>query len=572
MEIGTTAKKLQKGTEFLPKIWKYRTGDSMSRKIPDSNQKEMMDIDELLQNLINDYTANKQQMLINMRRGSISKEMFLQDAKKHVKMHYKVPEEQIQQLIDNFEQYIFGYSRLSYLIDDLDISDIRCVGFDNIRVKKLGKRMESGISFRSEKEYRQFVDFVATKNQVSISNLNAIQRFTDTDSHPNFILRFTISMPIVNTYSEPYLCIRKVPKHFPTIKDLIRKDMLDQDTAEILVSRFGEGSTLICGSNSSGKTTLLNALKETLPDDMSVLVAQQADELTTQQHPDMMFLHSLPGTAESQMNYDLKNISIAGLTMDVDFFIVGEVKGEEAMYLLNAAYTGQICAATVHAPDARKGIDKIVDYAMYSSRYSRNELMKMMDCFSTVIYMEHYKVKQVYQVDGWDETRKTLIYTAIKDYGEKEVEEKQQQTCMLQWSAVATKEYNEAIEILNEKQDSKALAVLYREAEQKNAVACDALGQMYEKGYLVEQNQEKAHEYYYMALTGYIECLMCPGYIGMTAYLNYRVGSMLLTGEGTAINPEAARTYLIKAANMGNSKAQKILEERGGIGEWWDTK
>ena len=66
---------------------------------------------------------------------------------------------------------------------------------------------------------------------------------------------------------------------------------------------------------------------------MAILVAQQADELTTLFHPDMMFLHSLPGTSESSVNYDLKHISIAGLTMDVDFFIIGEVKGGEALYL-----------------------------------------------------------------------------------------------------------------------------------------------------------------------------------------------------------------------------------------------
>ena len=78
----------------------------------------------------------------------------------------------------------------------------------------------------------------------------------------------------------------------------------------------------IPGPSGSGKTTLLNALKETLPDDMAILVAQQADELTTLFHPDMMFLHSLPGASESSVNYDLKHISIAGLTMDVDFFFI----------------------------------------------------------------------------------------------------------------------------------------------------------------------------------------------------------------------------------------------------------
>ncbi len=165
--------------------------------------------------------------------------------------------------------------------------------------------------------------------------------------------------------------------------------------------------------NSSGKTTLLNALKETLPDNMAVLVTQQADELTTLMHPDMMFLHSLPGTTESKVSYDLKHISIAGLTMDVDCFIIGEIKGEEALYLLNAACTGQLCAATIHASSADRAADKLVDYAMYESRYARDELMRMMDCFQTVVYMEHFKVRQIYACKGWDEKSRKLLYESL---------------------------------------------------------------------------------------------------------------------------------------------------------------
>ena len=234
------------------------------------------------------------------------------------------------------------------------------------------------------------------------------------ESHPDFILRFTLSMPLVNTCSEPYLCIRKVPKTFPQIKELIEKNMMDQATAELLIQRFREGSTLICGGNSSGKTTLLNALKETLPDDVAVLVTQQADELTTRFHPDMMFLHSLPGAGESQVSYDLKHISIAGLTMDVDFFIIGEVKGGEALYLLNAAYTGQICAATIHAPSAEQGLwISLWIMPCMKADVPGDELMKMMDCFQTLIFMERYRVKEIFACRGWNEKTKSLNYERI---------------------------------------------------------------------------------------------------------------------------------------------------------------
>lgn len=344
----------------------------------------------------------------------MSRDVFLEEAGQYVTDHFGMTGPEKEELLEAFEQYIFGYSRLSPLIDDPGISDIRVVSYNNIRIKREGRRMNSDVAFQSEREYRQFIDYVATKNQVNISNLNAIQRFTDAESHPDFILRFTVSMPLVNTYTEPYLCIRKVPKNFPRMKDLIAANMMDEETARLLVQRFRQGSTLICGGNSSGKTTLLNALKETLPDNMAILVAQQADELTTRYHPDMMFLHSLPGNGESQISYDLKNISIAGLTMDVDFFIVGEVKGAEALYLLNAAYTGQLCAATIHAPSADKAPDKLVDYAMYESRYSRDELMKMMDCFQTLVFMEHYRVQQIFVGKGWDREARNLRFERIR--------------------------------------------------------------------------------------------------------------------------------------------------------------
>lgn len=375
--------------------------------------KRRISVEEGLQSLVNDYITQKQASLIQMKKGILGKEEFLEEAAQHIKLHYSVDRKQQEQIVKSFEQYIFGYSRLSPLIDDPEISDIRIIGYDCIRIKRKGRRMDAGIAFLDEKEYRQFIDYIATKNQVNTSHLNAIQRFTDIESHPDFILRFTLSMPLVNTYNQPYLCIRKVPKAFPQIGELVERGMCEKETAELLVKRFRQNSTLICGGNSSGKTTLLNALKETLPDDMAILVAQQADELTTKFHPDMMFLHSLPSVAESQVNYDLKHISIAGLTMDVDFFIVGEVKGDEALYLLNAAYTGQICAATIHAPSADRAPDKLVDYAMYGSRYSRDELMKMMDCFKTLVFMEHYKVKEIFECKGWNEKRRELAYERI---------------------------------------------------------------------------------------------------------------------------------------------------------------
>ena len=158
-------------------------------------------MEEDLQRLVEDFLTQKQILLVQVKKGILSKEQFLREVLKHIEQNYHLPVEKQADLLKEFEQYVFGYSRLSPLMDDGSISDIRVVSHDCIRIKREGKRMDAGIAFASEKEYRQFIDYIATRNQVNISNLNAIQRFTDTESHPDFIFRFTLSMPIVNTYS-----------------------------------------------------------------------------------------------------------------------------------------------------------------------------------------------------------------------------------------------------------------------------------------------------------------------------------------------------------------------------------
>ena len=363
--------------------------------------------DDIFKNLIIEYASSRMDLIIKLRQKRITDEEFMAYVDESLKK-IDADTEVIDQARLMFYQYVFRYFRLTPLMEDPEISDIHCIAYNKIRIKKRGKRQEADVQFASNQEYREFIDRVATQNGVNISNLNAIQRFADDETDKNFILRFTLITPIVTTYGNPYLIIRKFPKNFPEISDLVQEKFMSQQLADTLVDRFRTGSTLICGGNSDGKSTLLNALKETLPEDMAVMVAQQADELTTKHHPDMIFLHSLSESAESAVKYDLEQLSIASLTMDVDFFIIGEVKGTEAMYLTSAA--------TVHSLSAQAAPEKIVDYALQASgnKYNRAELLKMIaDCYHTVINVKDYKVYEVLEIDGWDDVTQSIKYKSL---------------------------------------------------------------------------------------------------------------------------------------------------------------
>lgn len=348
--------------------------------------------------ILNMYTREKDKsdLLFSVREGTETKENFKINVINTIKQYFpNETDEEIEETANAILHNLLEYNVLTDLIYDPSISDIKVHDYNHIIIKRKGIHEVSDVSFDSEEDYLRFIDGVITRNRVNASTQNAIQRFTDTKSIDGYLLRFTLITTFLTTDKKYKLVIRKVPLDFMDMDDLVKAEMLTPEMREHLKGVWQEGSVLICGANASGKTTLLNAMKEEIPFEKSVLVIQQAEELTTKNHPDMLFLHSFEGVGENAVRYDLKDLSIAGLTLDIDYFIIGEVKGAEAAYLLNASYTGSICGATVHANSSKTALDKIVDYALYASSYSKPELMAMLAGFKTIIFVKNFKVREI---------------------------------------------------------------------------------------------------------------------------------------------------------------------------------
>ena len=375
-----------------------------------------MKIKDLYSVLMGIYTKDRYQVVYDVKNGIKTVDEFKTDVKDFCKEYYATEdEENINQVANELANNLFGYSILTEYINDKEITDIKVHRWNNIILKRNGKKYKAEKVFDSVDQYNRFIGTVTVRNKINASNVNAISRFTDDSSIDDVILRFTLITPLLTTDANYELIIRKVPKDFSLLDELCeKKKMMPPEVCEYVKESWKRGSVLICGANSSGKTTLLNALKEEIPHDKSVLVAQQAEELTTHTHPDMIFLHTFEGRGDSEVAYNLLDLSIAGLTMDIEYFIIGEIKGAEASALLNASYTGHICGATIHANSSSTALDKLTDYALMGSKYTKEEFMKMLTTFKTVIFMKDFEVAEISEVMAYEngEIKYRPIYRA----------------------------------------------------------------------------------------------------------------------------------------------------------------
>ena len=98
---------------------------------------------------------------------------------------------------------------------------------------------------------------------------------------------------------------------------------------------------------------------------------------------------------------------------ELDYFIIGEIKGEEAKYFINSVYTGSSCWASVHGSSTKAALPKIADYAMYDTKYSREDLLQMLTSLKVIVFIKDFQIAEISEVQGWDSEKQEIIYKKI---------------------------------------------------------------------------------------------------------------------------------------------------------------
>lgn len=316
-------------------------------------------------------------------------------------------------MMERINLAIFGYDVVQPLIDNPETTDIKICGPYDIRVRVHGKAYKSNATFLDENDLFRFVEGLSIRNRVDIF---AHPVLTFTDAHDeNYILRFTVSSPMVNSVAYPYLHIRKVSKTKKYFDDLINEGMLNEDIKLYLIDRAKASRGIVfAGPPGSGKSTILNAFIEHIPKTRESLVIQENDELFTEQSG-FMFKHVTHGF-KGEPVCTLEDLGKMALVEGCNEFIIGEVKGGEMRYAMTLINAGGYAALTVHSTNAYETMDKLADLVKYGSSYSFDEARRMLKTFDTVVYLEGYKVREILEVNGYDDDTHSYKYVNIYRY------------------------------------------------------------------------------------------------------------------------------------------------------------
>ena len=344
--------------------------------------------------------------------------MLMNRAKEFIEFNYQraVPEVK-KQLLDMFQQCVFGYYVLTSLIIEKDVSDIKVLSFDHIVVKANGERYVADVSFFSEDDYRSWYERIHRIHRLGRADEFALGHCTDRKGVDAFYLRIDVQHSCITSTEKNNIHIRKMPKEKLTWDYLKENGMLDDEMMEYLSDRISAGfGFLISGRGGSGKSTLLNNMVDWIPFNQSILVSQESDELYSNIHPQIQFEHTMTVRKNDVItDFTLEDELRLGLLQDIDNFIIGEIKGGEALHVFTTAMsTGARFFGTIHSNDARSSVTRLAQCARYVSDYPMETLEEMLTCMPFVlIHMSHFSIDEIVEIDGWDETNRRLIFTQV---------------------------------------------------------------------------------------------------------------------------------------------------------------
>lgn len=310
-----------------------------------------------------------------------------------------------------------NYDILTELLDDKNVSEIMINSYDEIFIDKNGKYLRWDRKFESKEQLENIIQQIVGKINriVNVSNPIVDARLYDGS-------RVHIVLPPI-AIKGATVTIRKFPERI-TMKKLIEYGSLDQDTAEFLKELVKSGYNIfISGGTGSGKTTFLNALSEFIPKEDRVITIEDSAELNISHVDNLVSLETRDKNVEGEGEINMQMLIRAALRMNPDRIVVGEVRGKEALDMLQAMNTGHDGSlSTGHANSSYDMLSRLETMVLMAENLPllaiRQQISSSIDILIHLVKLknkkrivyeiteleelsgENYKTNKLYEYDG----------------------------------------------------------------------------------------------------------------------------------------------------------------------------
>src|SRR5205085_11819062 len=254
---------------------------------------------------------------------------------------------------------IVGLGPLEPFVRDPDVTEIMGNGHDTIYVERAGKLYWSGAKFYDDRQLRWIIDKIVTKvgRRIDEASPYVDARLPD-GSRVNAIIP-----PLA--VDGPALTIRKFAADPYDAEDLVSFGTISEPVSKFLEACVrGRVSILVSGGTGAGKTTTLNVLSSFIPSDERIITIEDAAELRLQQ-PHVVRLEQRPPNIEGRGEVNIRDLVRNSLRMRPDRIVVGEVRGGEALDMLQAMNTGHDGPISpIHANSPRDSLSRLETVTM----------------------------------------------------------------------------------------------------------------------------------------------------------------------------------------------------------------
>jgi len=355
------------------------------------------DINTLVSNITFDILKDCPGLVADVANGLVEKAVLEKAVIKNIdrhKYHFGLFREQ---LIRKVFDFMFGYGELQQYIEDESISDIDGTKFNEFVIKRNGVRQKVDINFGNERIFDTYCKLIAIRNGGILNENDSHCRVTD----ERYRLRINVSIKPRNI-SSPAISIRKHRMNSYTLHDLLCLGMMDEDTFNLIKRLAASDATVIfCGKGAAGKTTLMRAFVNSLPEMERVLIVESDAEI----YPTKPYCieQRVKKQNEGGRQVTLRDLVRDGLTMSLDTYCIGEITGDEAWEFVKAAFTGHRGIATTHSESAEDAFGRLLTLSKGANIGESEKTIKEMLAKSIdyIFYLKDFKIVDILQVQRY---------------------------------------------------------------------------------------------------------------------------------------------------------------------------